>query len=262
MKNVYLVLLLFIFKAAWSSPFPIIDSLTAVKNDAGATYTYTQKVVDIGPAGDVIIPSGMFMALGHKHREVAGDVTVHYNAQNVEAKYAHSDGKMTASELGLKSYNSGEKDSNTIEHSGSNSFQECVGYIAGIQTGKAPWDSAITPGGCMMVPPSEDWCKITSPEIVLDHGTITLQQAEGDIATSSLNVLCTTDIAVTFNLLSQDSYIYLDEGKSEISVHDQPLNSQVDLVEGNNSMPIKDVLSGITTEGFHTGSSVLVMMPY
>ncbi|MNT80039.1 hypothetical protein D3C72_2194460 [compost metagenome] len=77
-----------------------------------------------------------------------------------------------------------------------------------------------------------------------------------------MGVKCTTPIAVTFNLISQDKYIYLDEGKSEISVGGKPLNSKIDLPQGNSQVVVKDLLTGINTEGFHTGSSVLVMMPY
>jgi hypothetical protein len=56
--------------------------------------------------------------------------------------------------------------------------------------------------------------------------------------------------------------VYLDEGKSEITIDDKPLNSKVDLPEGDSQIPVKDLLTGVTKEGFHTGSSVIVMMPY
>lgn len=114
----------------------------------------------------------------------------------------------------------------------------------------------------MMVPPANDWCKITTPEILLDHGTMTLKDAEGSSATSSVGVQCTTPTAVTFNLVTNDTYVYLDEGKSEISVDNKPLNTKIDLEQGDSQLAIKDKLTGINSEGAHTGSSVLVMMPY
>ncbi|CBA33883.1 unknown protein [Cronobacter turicensis z3032] len=77
-----------------------------------------------------------------------------------------------------------------------------------------------------------------------------------------MGVQCTTQMAVTFNIISNDKYIYLDDGKSEISVNDVPLNTKVDLPEGDSSLHVKDYLTGVTKEGYHTGSSVLVMMPY
>lgn len=82
------------------------------------------------------------------------------------------------------------------------------------------------------------------------------------MATAAMNIQCSVPASVTFNLITQDKYVYLDEGKSEITVNGKPLNSKVDLPKGDSQMPVKDLLTGVTKEGFHTGSSVLVMMPY
>lgn len=62
-------------------------------------------------------------------------------------------------------------------------------------------------------------------------------------------------------LPSTDKYIYLDEGLSEITVNKEPLNTPMLISKGNSQLSIEDLLTGVTTEGFHTGSSVLVMMP-
>ncbi len=113
-----------------------------------------------------------------------------------------------------------------------------------------------------MVPPADDWCKITTPEILLDHGTMTLKDAEGSSASSTVGVQCTTPTSVAFNLITNDTYVYLDEGKSEILVDNKPLNTKIDLDKGDSQLAIKDKLTGINSEGAHTGSSVLVMMPY
>ncbi|KMV33017.1 hypothetical protein ACH50_20010 [Franconibacter pulveris] len=77
-----------------------------------------------------------------------------------------------------------------------------------------------------------------------------------------MNVDCIGDMAVSFNLITDDKYIYLDEGKSEITVDNKPLKTKINLPSGKSSVLVKDLLTGITSEGFHTGSSVLVMMPY
>lgn len=113
-----------------------------------------------------------------------------------------------------------------------------------------------------MVPPADEWCKITTPELLLDHGTITLKEMEGNTATAQMGLQCTTATAVTFNMISNDKYVYLDEGKSEITVNDLPLKTKINLPQGDSTLPVKDLLTGVTSEGFHTGSSVLVMMPY
>ncbi|AHB68913.1 hypothetical protein P262_00775 [Cronobacter malonaticus] len=73
---------------------------------------------------------------------------------------------------------------------------------------------------------------------------------------------CVSPTAVKFNLITNDNYVYLDEGKSLITIDEKPLNTKIDLPEGDSTWSIKDMLTGMTTEGYHTGSSVLVMMPY
>lgn len=259
-----LLLLLMLSPTAFGSLFPVITSLTSKLNYDGATYTFTQRLIDIGAAGDQVIPSGWYMSIGHKHHE-SNEFHVNFGAYDVTPnKYGLADGKKTASELGLYVYNElFYKRAARIEHTGSNDFQECVGYFAGPYQGNfSPWDSAIKPSGCMMVPPASEWCKITTPEILLDHGTITLKDAEGSSSASSVGVQCTTPTAVTFNLITNDTYVYLDEGKSEISVDNKPLNTKIDLEQGDSQLAIKDKLTGINSEGAHTGSSVLVMMPY
>ncbi|AMA02620.1 hypothetical protein ACJ69_02680 [Enterobacter asburiae] len=77
-----------------------------------------------------------------------------------------------------------------------------------------------------------------------------------------MGVQCSVPASVTFNLITKDKYVYLDEGKSELTVADKPLNTKIDLPEGDSLVPVKDLLTGVTKEGFHTGSSVIVMMPY
>lgn len=203
------------------------------------------------------------MVLGHKH--VSGSITIGAMDNHFDAPYGQPQSIGT---LALQGYNQkGWKNNNHIRHGGANGFKECVAYFAGPWiaisnlTG-VDWSRAMLPGGCLNIPPSNEWCKITTPEIVLEHGAITLKQAEGDIASTSMGVECTTPTAVTFNLIAQDKYVYLDEGKSEVFVDNKPLNTKIDLPQGDSQMPVKDLLTGVTKEGFHTGSSVLVMMPY
>ncbi|EOY8404958.1 PapG chaperone-binding domain-containing protein [Enterobacter asburiae] len=202
-----------------------------------------------------------YIELNHRHNPSSIDVTGTPSAQ----VYTGSSDR-TISEIAMDLYNTTGKSVPFIVHSGgAPSSQECVAYIVDPADGKqfkTPWNSVLVPGGCLLIPPAQEWCKITSPEIVLEHGTVTLKQADGDVATESMNLQCTVPASVTFNLISQDKYVYLDEGKSEITVDGKPLNSKVDLPQGDSQMPVKDLLTGVTKEGFHTGSSVLVMMPY
>ncbi|MCZ7833131.1 MULTISPECIES: hypothetical protein [Atlantibacter] len=265
--RIFYFLLLMICYSAYSSPYPIISSLNVQYRSDGAYYYITQRIVNIGSAGDSVVPYGYFVGLGHKHYNGSAGWVGSLQSETITTASA-TNPYQTRSQMAMNVYNTVGKSITTINHTGSNGFPECVGYMIGPPNPASYahvwtyWDQTQLPGGCLMVPPANQWCKITTPELTLEHGTITLRQAEGDIASTSMGLQCTTATAVTFNLITQDSYVYLDEGKSEITVNDQPLNTKIDLPQGNSQMPIKDLLTGITTEGFHTGSSVLVMMPY
>lgn len=240
--------------------WPIITSIRIEHVGTKYYYYITQKPVEIGPSVDVVMKN-KYIELNHRHNPDTTDVPGSPQAQ----RYTGTLDK-TISDIAMDLYNTTGKNQAYVVHSGSSpSKHECVAYIVDPQDGNytmSPWSTVLAPGGCLMIPPADEWCKITSPEIVLDHGTVTLKQSEGNVATTSLNVQCTVPTSVTFNFITQDKYIYLDEGKSEITIDGQPLNTKIDLPEGDSQMPVKDLLTGVTKEGFHTGSSVLIMMPY
>lgn len=253
-RNAIFILMFFIPVRLFASVIPVITSIT----QDGITYNYTHQLMEVGVAGDVIVPTGWYV----------GVIIDQFNGSIWQGQVFWStaryvgDGKKTFSEISLKSWGDG---TSTKTYVGSGSKIHCVGW--GYQNGASytgvPWPTNVgVPGGCLIVPPNKEWCKITTPELLLDHGTLTLQQAEGDSASTNMNVECSTAMAITFNLISDDKYVYLDEGKSEITVDNKPLNTKIDLDEGKSQLMVKDLLTGVTTEGAHTGSSVLVMQPY
>jgi len=254
MKKIILFLMFLSFYG-FAGQYPVITSLHVTYNDHGANYGIDQKMMEIGPASEEVVPTGWEVVLAHKHTTDGETFTV-----SEASTTAASNNKKTIGELGKEAFRDG-KTVSMIGHGGPNGFQECVAYVLKPSSNNS-WEGVRTPGGCLYVPPADEWCKITSPELVLEHGTITLEQSEGSIASDSIGVKCTADAAVTFNLITQDKYVYLDDGKSEITVDNKPLNTKIDLPQGDSQLPIKDLLTGITTEGFHTGSSVLVMAPY
>lgn len=261
MKRFFVFLILLFSISAQAGLWPII---TSIRNESLGNNQYkyyiTQKPVQIGPSVDVVMKN-KYIELNHRHNPNTTDVTGTPSVQT----YTSSSNR-TISDIGMELYNTKGKDQAYITHNGNRpSPQECVAYIVSPYDdtqGSTDWSMVFVPGGCLLIPPAEEWCKITTPEIVLEHGTVTLKQVEGNEASSSLNIQCSVPASVTFNLITKDKYVYLDEGKSEITVDGKPLNSKVDLPEGDSQMPVKDLLTGVTKEGFHTGSSVLVMMPY
>lgn len=262
MKKIFLGMLL-LSNLSFAGQFPIITSLNVEYRPDGANYYITQKLMQIGTISDSSMKNGWLGGLGHKHN-YGSESSPHWIGSFTSA-YGYAQTTQPVGPFMVDLYNRKGKDVSMVNHTGSNGFGECVGYMAGPQASGGrytEWGQTMNPGGCMVVPPGDEWCKITTPELILDHGTISLKQAEGSTATTSLGLQCTVATAVTFNLVTQDKYVYLDEGKSEITVANQPLNTKIDLQQGDSQLSIKDLLTGITSEGFHTGSSVLVMMPY
>ncbi|EOI3528821.1 hypothetical protein ACMSYW_002036 [Cronobacter dublinensis] len=220
-------------------------------------YYITQRLLEVGPSVDVKMPNNYVM-LTHRHDPETVDQV------GLPSVYQATSSGKTISQTAVELYNTKGKNVTYLEHTGQNpTALECVGYIVNKTHGDySPWANAYIPGGCLIVPPADDWCKIKSPEILLDHGTIVLKDAEGHSAHANINMTCISPTAVSFNLITNDKYVYLDEGKSAISVDEKPLNTKIDLPAGDSTLLVKDILTGVTAEGLHTGSSVLVMMPY
>ncbi|ENO0298935.1 hypothetical protein ACAD19_001695 [Enterobacter asburiae] len=256
MKRFFVFLILFFSISAQAGLWPIITSIRNESVGSGEYHYYiTQKPVEIGPSVDVVMDK-QYIELTHRHNPTTTNITGTWEVEEP------TNATQTISEIAMHLYNTSGKNVAYITHTGNSpSSQECVAYIVTPYLSTS-WSSVFVPGGCLLIPPAQEWCKITSPEIVLEHGTITLKQAEGDVATTSMGLQCSVTASVTFNLITKDKYVYLDEGKSELTVADKPLNTKIDLPEGDSLLPVKDLLTGVTKEGFHTGSSVIVMMPY
>lgn len=241
--------------------WPVITSIRPQLVDVTSStmiyyYWITQRLLEVGPSVDVVMPN-KYLQLTHRHNPHSSDTS------GTPTAVTHTSNSQTISQTAIDFYNRNGSHQSYIYHNGDEATDECVAYLISPYSDQSiPWSQAFVPGGCLAVPPADQWCKITTPELVLDHGVITLKQAEGSTATTQMGVMCTTTTAVQFNLITGDEYVYLDEGQSEISVNNLPLKTKIDLPQGDSFLPVKDILTGITTEGFHTGSSVLVMMPY
>lgn len=263
-KILILLVTLLVTTTTSAGLWPVITSirpqyLETIGNVVYYNYYITQKIMEVGPSVDVVM-SGYYIQLTHRHNPHTEDTD---GAATAEVPTSNT---QTISQTAVDFYNQTGASIPYVYHTGDQSTaDECVAYIVDPRSqsqGDSPWSSVIVPGGCLVVPPVNQWCKITTPELVLEHGVITLKQAEGSTATTQVGVMCTTPTAVQFNMVTGDEYVYLDEGKSKISVNNEPLKTKIDLPQGNSSLAINDLLTGVTTEGYHTGSSVLVMMPY
>ncbi|EKY3199112.1 hypothetical protein RBA29_003680 [Cronobacter turicensis] len=261
----FLVMLLFFSVSAMAGKYPVVTSITPEFDGTnGIQYSYhfklTQALVEIGPASEQVAPSSMgtvFLGTKEGATQMVDSSTIYHTQQ----------GFITIGEAARNLYLVQGQKIDSIYHTGNKlTNDDCAGYFYTANFSHTltlmPWSSIIAPAGCVNIPPIEQWCKITTPELQFDHGTITLSDAEGSSVTKNMNVECVDDMAVSFKLMSNDSYIYLDDGKAEIKVNDRALGSKIDLPAGQSVVTVKDLLTGMTSEGAHTGSSVLIMMPY
>ncbi|NCH59557.1 hypothetical protein [Cronobacter dublinensis] len=242
--------------------FPVVTSVRPeYQGNNSWNYYITQKIMDVGPSVDVVPTTGEVI-LGHRHNPHNDDVfNATYNYWIVQANGKDSIGKMA-----LHLYTTYGARRTYILHQGDDyGKDECVGYVYSTENNKngVPWATVRPPVMCMNVPPPDEWCLIKTPELLIDHGIISLKDAEGHSASTNLRVDCSNQIAVEFTLIGDEPYVYLKpSGKSEIKVDGKPLKNRIDLPTGSSTLKIEDLLTGVTAEGVNTGSSVLIMMPY
>lgn len=251
--------------------WPVVTNITVTPNGSGSwIYSLQTQIQDLSGIPDPLLYNADVVMMGHKHYADANssptaacyDVAIG-NCHEFEGK---SYG-IPASQLAESLYNQYGKSAKIIHSGMTPGPQECVAYyITKSGQSHAPWNSVYIPGGmgsCATVPPVNALCKITSPELVLDHGTLSLKDAEGSTKSASLAVDCTSSTKVVLRFTSDEPYIYLaPSGKAQVTINDQPLGSIFDLPKGASTLTVKDVLSGVTVGGQYVGTSVLVMNPY
>lgn len=263
MKRILLLLILVLFSTnSFAGLWPVFTNVKAENVTTYYTFTkltFSQRLMEIGPATERI--SGM----GEEAMIVNGcfDASLCGGSNALWSSGIWGDSRTPQGELAVAAYNAGGKDVTTVTINTTVermiSHKNCVGYA--VMSRSLFLDRAKMPV-CMDIPPANEWCKITTPELLLDHGTIALRNAENDVAQTTMKVNCTTPMDVEFKLVNGDKYVYLDEGKSLITIDDQLPGSKFNLPAGGSELTVKDMLTGVKTEGVHMGSSVLVMMPY
>ncbi|EOY5381065.1 hypothetical protein [Cronobacter dublinensis] len=248
---------------SYAGQYPVINSLQYEWNSDSYSMIYhiTQGVKDIGSASEQYPPNGWIVCLA-----VSGKDTIQWEDTGTCVSDAMKvDRRMTLGEYALKVYNNGGSSISDINfRSGvTNTDNPCVAYVAAPNEIQFSWSSVINPAGCTAVPVPYEACKITTGDILLDHGTLSAKEAEGNSAKANINVQCNTALSMKFHLSNNQSFIDLQpSGSSQITLNDQPLGVKMDLLSGSNSLVIKDSLSGVTEAGVNSGSSVLVMEPY
>nr|WP_314266589.1 hypothetical protein [uncultured Moellerella sp.] len=265
MKSIIRVIILsFISFNSWSSLYPILSDIK-VKHITSSydEITFTQMLVDIGPAGDVLIrDSGndTYMGLGTVWGGNGGNYHF-YQAKN-PTLVKRGD---TFSTAALRVYYGGHSKVTMMNSSqDGHAIGNCVGYAATIPTFGSSWiNGTYYPVGlCVRLPPVGEWCKMTTPALVLDHGRLSVEEAAGHSASDKLNIACSTGTALTLRLMNSQKYVLLSGGaRSDIFVDGQAIGGPLRMNSGNNILTISDKLTGVTEPGELNGIAVLVIEP-
>ncbi len=242
----------------YAGMYPMVTNVTVEIVAPHLTdYHFSQTLVDIGPSTD-LVPNRSTICLGHRHTSLLSDTEV----VNCTVESVIKKGE-TIGQAAIRLYEEKASKVTTVRHDGRKNKAECVGYFANNSNGDL-WDTAVFPAGsCIYVSPGDDWCKLTSPTLVLDHGTISLKEAEGHSAEDSLGVQCTTGTTVQLKLVGVPDYIPLTQnGKAYITIDGKAPGSLFDLPAGNSTLTVTDRLSNVTKGGVYYGMSILVMEPF
>ncbi len=264
MKSIIRVIILsFISFNSWGSLYPVLGDIQV--NRITSTFSiivFTQMLVDIGPAGDKLIPYTQYdtyMGIG----SVSGNTGNHhfYQAPN-PALVKPGD---TFSSAALRAYYGGHSKVTSLNSSQQDHIVgNCVGYAATIPRFGDSWiNGTYYPVGlCIRLPPAGEWCKLTTPALVLDHGRLSLEEAAGHSASDKLNIACSTGTALTLRLMNSQKYVLLSGGaRSDIFVDGKAIGGPLRMNSGNNILTISDKLTGVTEPGELNGIAVLVIEP-
>ncbi|REE78255.1 hypothetical protein [Pantoea ananatis] len=97
---------------------------------------------------------------------------------------------------------------------------ECVGTGMWTYEGNQTWESFVATdlwnggvlGGCLGIPPVDQWCALKTPTVEIAYGTLTLKDAEGSNKTAGVTVECTTGMKYTLRLQDANNETSLDNG--------------------------------------------------
>jgi hypothetical protein len=260
---------------AHAGPYPVVATLsTVISPPDGAIYYFTWTVIDI-PAADQPAPAGWSYVLGHKHYDANPNLPVRASYGNHPTSYRECTAELcvgrarageTLSQTAMRiSDNGNALVAGAQSHSGRNA-DECIGFFfvsRGSDTQTTLWSRVIFPGGsCITVPPGKDFCEINTPSITLNHGTLSVTDANGSEATEWINMRCTVATKVTLRLASDIDYIPMqNNARAHIKINGKSVGGQYDFPAGDTQLEIKSVLENITQDGDYTGFTVMVIEP-
>lgn len=224
----------------WSvhaSLYPVLENVRIkITSATSADYTFTQRLVDIGPDGDSLAPAGWDLSLGHKHNVNSGSPTWGYYSYDSVKIRANE----TYSQAGIRAYNAA-RGTLTIHHGGGPNGNECIGYRAA-SANATLFSLTRAPGGtCYQLPPGQEWCEIVESALEINHGVITVKNTTGNYDKSvAATVTCTAPMRIHLQF-GQDSLALGGGVTSQLSTTPGPranLNAGQSMISVNSKLTV------------------------
>ncbi|HEB0054569.1 TPA: hypothetical protein RYX77_004373 [Serratia marcescens] len=253
-----------IISYGYASPYPIVNSISSTIVDNGGPryikYEYTESIIEIGSAGDIVVPDKWPVGIAHKHYESKSSNPI---ARIEGFGNVSGNGLRTISDLAMEVYRG--KQNNAILHSGylGGDIPECLGYVAAPNRTLTSWSDTLYPAGmCLIVPPPQQWCNIITPKVEIDHGTLSIKEAESSIAEGKVSIQCSTGTKVRVRFINDEPYIKLSPaGIAYISVNGYAIGGVFNLLAGVNVLNLTSKLFGVNNAGRYFGSAIMVIEP-
>lgn len=249
-----------------SFAYPVLDSvdvqITSATSANYAVVWHNDTLLDNNAAikAYLPIPNGVF-GLAHRHKDSNMNIVANMYTDNGKAIVFRYDTTWAA--LG-KEWTSGSSGGTLkIEHSGVENGNECVGLIASNKYPGASWSSILIPyqgAKCLGTPPADNWCALKTPEITLNYGTLTADNAVGTKKSANVIVECTDAIDYTLRLRGKDQIPLTNGMNVTLTANNGPLiNTTLHGTKGDNSVVIEGTLNGTPVDGAFSGSEVLMV---
>lgn len=254
--------------------YPVVSSLTTTIDQTWYRYDATWQLVDI-PAADQPIPYDWTMTGGYRMDTPEGKEILAFSGHPSGPEPSCTTGTCagrikdneTFSSAAMRITDDGRKLKPGSFWVPMSTVQKiCVGYVVippSADVGYFPWSGVLQPGStCVVSPPATGFCNITTPAITLDHGQLTVSDANGSEVSQKVNMRCTTATKITLRLASDVDYIALqNNARAKIKIDNKKVGGTFDFPQGDSQVEVKSILEGITQAGDYDGITVLVVEP-
>ncbi|CUZ26643.1 hypothetical protein I5K87_19525 [Serratia marcescens] len=260
------IMFMFLPVSAMAGLYPVMVEVdTQITSASSAIYHIKQELIEIGDASEIPVPGPGYIIMGHRHFD---STTSSYWTSGNDKVYKRTTIGQTVGEAARDLYYTQGAKKNTLQHvNGPNNLGECVGYAWGVAAPiSRPWESVIfPPGTCTYVPPGRDWCQIVTPEVVLDHGQLSILPNGTQMSnkTADMDIDCTSPMSV--RVVFGDDVVNLGVGiQSSLKLARENKDGFISLNAGVNHEVVSSDLTiqKFASSGDYSGSTVVFITYY